>query len=139
LEQKRAWDTGAEPEAFSIAGTGKQVRDILYVDDAIEIYRRAYEKRETIAGEVFNVGGGTANSLSLLELFELLSQRLGLPAARCLRYTRTPRRQSDQDVFVADVRKADQMLGWRPRVSSQEGVHRMLDWTLSCGQEEPGC
>jgi len=126
IEQKRAHETGAVPEPFTIAGTGKQVRDVLHADDLICLYRAAYENRELMNGEIFNIGGGVANSLSLLELFALLAELLAIPP---LIFTPTPRRASDQDCFIAAIGKAERLLGWMPAVSCKEGVARMLAWT----------
>ncbi|MCP9890260.1 NAD-dependent epimerase/dehydratase family protein, partial [Cyanobium sp. Aljojuca 7D2] len=125
IEQKCTHQSGASPEPFTIAGTGKQVRDVLHAEDLISLYHAAYEHRKTLAGEIFNIGGGTANSLSLLELFALLSELLGIPP---LIYITTPRRTSDQDCFIADISKAERLLAWVPTVSSREGVSRMLAW-----------
>ena len=71
-----------------------------------------------------NIGGGLANSLSLLELFALLEALAGVK----LNYTKLPVRVSDQRVFVSDIAKANQLLGWQPAVSSREGVARMFEW-----------
>jgi CDP-paratose 2-epimerase len=128
IEQKRAHLTGVVPKPFTIAGTGKQVRDVLHADDLILLYRAAYDCREHMNGEIFNIGGGFANSLSLLELFALLADLLTMPP---LLYVSTPRRASDQDCFIADVRKAERLLGWVPSVSCRDGVSRMLVWTES--------
>jgi CDP-paratose 2-epimerase len=126
IEQKRAHQAGLAPEPFTIAGTGKQVRDVLHADDLIRLYRAAYEHRERMNGEIFNIGGGAANSLSLLELFALLSELLAIPP---LVFTVTPRRASDQDCFIAAIGKAQRLLGWTPEVSSRAGIIRMLEWT----------
>lgn len=131
LDQREALDAGRAPVAFTISGTGKQVRDVLHADDLIRLYASAYEHRERVAGEIFNIGGGMDNSLSLLELFELLGDLAGVPPtadAAPLRFDRLPRRQSDQDFFVAHVGKAQKLLDWEPRVSSRDGIGRMLDW-----------
>jgi CDP-paratose 2-epimerase len=125
-EQKHAYQSGFAPEPFTIAGTGKQVRDVLHADDLIRLYRAAYLHREQMNGEIFNIGGGSSNSLSLLELFGLLSELLAIPP---LLFTPTPRRSSDQDCFIASIRKAQNLLEWSPSVTSREGVIRMLDWT----------
>ena len=69
LEQKQALDAGREVEEFTIAGNGKQVRDVLHAEDLIQLYSLAFEKGKTCAGSIFNIGGGMTNSLSLLELF----------------------------------------------------------------------
>lgn len=120
LEMKR----NPEIEPFTIAGNGKQVRDVLYASDIVDCYFAAVEKIEQVRGEVFNIGGGMNNSLSLLELFALLTELLEVD----LRYEKLPPRASDQLVFVADISKAERLLGWIPQVSAQEGVGRMLDW-----------
>ncbi len=121
LEQTQ--NPNADP--FTIAGTGKQVRDVLHADDLIRLYQSAYTHRATAAGQIFNIGGGLANSLSLLELFTLLAAKLDLPK---LNYKKTPRRQSDQDFFVADIGKADRMLHWTPQTPVSLGVDKMLTW-----------
>lgn len=134
LEQRRALAEGRETEAFTISGTGKQVRDVLHADDLIRLYQAAYENRDKVAGHVYNIGGGISNSLSLLELFGLLEDLLEFPAGTHMKYTRLPRRQSDQDFFVADVRLAGSELGWTPRKSCREGIRAMLDWIAKSHQ-----
>jgi len=69
FEQHRSHRRGLSHEPFTISGSGKQVRDVLIADDLIRLYQAAYEARESISGEIFNIGGGSANSLRLLELF----------------------------------------------------------------------
>jgi CDP-paratose 2-epimerase len=126
IEQKYAHQNGVAPEPFTIAGTGKQVRDVLHADDLIRLYRAAFDYRELMNGEIFNIGGGVANSLSLLELFSLLAELLAIPP---LVFTPTSRRASDQDCFIADIGKAERLLGWTPEISFRAGITRMLDWT----------
>ena len=109
---------------FSIAGTGKQVRDVLFISDLVGCYFEALENLEHCAGEAFNIGGGASNSLSLLELFEWLENRLDVE----LRYSRGPARSSDQKVFVADVSKAKERFGWTPRVDFADGLASMIGW-----------
>jgi CDP-paratose 2-epimerase len=102
------------------------VRDVLHSKDLIGLYRKAYMQRDACAGEVFNIGGGLDNSMSLIELFESLSQLLGIDEG--LEYQRQPRRQSDQDYFVADISKAKRLLDWSPQVASKEGLSQMIHW-----------
>jgi CDP-paratose 2-epimerase len=109
---------------FTISGDGKQVRDVLHAEDMVRLYFAAAERREMIAGQAFNIGGGIANSLSLLELFAMLENLVGRP----LIYTRLPPRSSDQLVFVADIAKAQRLLDWAPQVSAAEGVKKMVAW-----------
>lgn len=126
LAQKEARSKGRKPKAFTISGTGKQVRDVLHAQDLIDLYLAAYEKRETIAGEIFNIGGGIKNSLSLLELFALLCDLLGMREK--LQFEKLPRRQSDQDFFVADIAKAARLLGFKPKMDKSKGIAAMLEW-----------
>jgi len=117
-------------EPFTISGNGKQVRDVLHAEDMISLYFTTLKHADAAAGQAFNIGGGIANSLSLLELFGLLERRIGQPLA----YTRLAPRDSDQRVFVADVARMTALTGWRPQVSAEDGVGRMLDWV--CGMLE---
>lgn len=135
IEQERAAARGTTLEPFTISGTGKQVRDVLQAEDLVALYLSAYRNGDRLAGEVFNIGGGRANSLSLLELFDLLGRELNLPGG--LHYARLPRRQSDQDYFVADISKAERMLGFRPTVTSEAGVRRMVEWIRSAEGDGP--
>lgn len=115
---------GILKEPFTISGDGKQVRDVLYVDDAVKLYFKAIERIDKIKGNVFNIGGGIQNSLSLLELFEILEQELGCKLA----YTRIPWRKSDQKIFVADITKYQSVTGWYPEVDKIQGIRKMLAW-----------
>ncbi len=114
-------------EPFTISGTGKQVRDVLHVDDVTRLYFMTLENIETAKGEAYNIGGGMKNSLSLLELFRLLEQLTGVS----LIYRKLRPRLSDQRVFVADVTKAKKMLGWEPEITASDGVIQMLQWINS--------
>jgi CDP-paratose 2-epimerase len=111
---------------FTISGDGKQVRDLLHVTDAAEACLAAFARAQTASGEAFNIGGGTANSMSLLELFASLQTRLDVT----LQYDRLSWRLSDQKYFVADIAKAVRMLGWTPQVSIHQGLDEMLGGSL---------
>lgn len=118
---------GLLQDPFTISGNGKQVRDVLHAEDMISLYFSTLLHADQAAGQAFNIGGGIVNSLSLLELFGLLEREIGQP----LRYTKMPPRESDQRVFVADIRKIRELCGWMPKVSTQDGVSRMLSWVTS--------
>ncbi|MBT4121074.1 MAG: NAD-dependent epimerase/dehydratase family protein [Candidatus Magasanikbacteria bacterium] len=111
-------------EPFTISGNGKQVRDVLHADDMVDLYFLAAKNIEKIKGQVFNIGGGVENSLSLLELFDILEEELGVK----LKYTNLPPRESDQKVFIADISKIERFLGWKPKVGKKEGIRSMLKW-----------
>ncbi len=112
---------------FTISGDGKQVRDVLHADDMVDLYFAAVERREAVAGHAFNIGGGMANSLSLLELFAELQRLTGITP----RFHHLPPRTSDQLVFVADVAKARRLLDWSPRIGCTAGLARMVEWVRS--------
>jgi CDP-paratose 2-epimerase len=109
---------------ITVYGTGKQVRDLLYVDDLVRCYRAAVERIDRVAGEVFNLGGGPGNSASLIEFLRVLQAICGRP----IEPGSGPARPGDQPYFVADIRKAERLLGWRPLVSVPEGVEQMAAW-----------
>jgi len=109
---------------FTIAGDGKQVRDLLHVSDAVRCYVAAYEHIATARGHAFNIGGGMENSMSLLELLQYLEDRLELK----LNYTFVPWRQSDQKFFVADNAKAERIFNWFPRTTREEGLDSVIQW-----------
>lgn len=115
---------GTLSEPFTISGNGKQVRDILHAEDMIRLYYGALENTDAVYGNAYNIGGSMAQSLSLLELFDILNEHLGIE----LQYTQLPARSSDQKVFVADVEKIKSKIGWFPQVSSKEGIIKMVEW-----------
>tara|TARA_R110000751_G_C13790710_1_gene482090 strand:+ start:5657 stop:6682 length:1026 start_codon:yes stop_codon:yes gene_type:complete len=115
----------ASTPPFTISGTGKQVRDLLHGEDMKRLYMAAFQNIDTAAGHAFNIGGGFENSLSLIELFDLLEDLMPVK----LRFEKVAPRESDQCVFIANTKKAENILKWKPKVSAREGVTRMLDWT----------
>jgi CDP-paratose 2-epimerase len=121
-----AWFTIAAllGKTISVYGDGKQVRDVLFIDDLIAAYLGAVENSSKTAGQVFNIGGGPANTLSILELLAHLESRAG----KKLGVSFEDWRPGDQKVFVADIRKAESCFGWKPKVSVVEGVARLSDW-----------
>lgn len=121
--------SGKLREPFTVSGTGKQVRDVLHVEDMIRLYAAAVAHADRGRGRAFNIGGGIANSLSLLELFELLEALLGVE----LRFTRLPERSNDQVFFVADNRAATAAFDWTPKVSARDGIAKMIGWVREAG------
>ncbi len=118
---------GIERRGFRISGDGKQVRDLLHVSDLIACYRAiARTPRESLVfGQAFNLGGGPRASLSLVELFALLEREYGFP----MQYTAGPPRAGDQKVFIADTRKANDYLGWKPSVGIAQGMAELVGWS----------
>lgn len=123
---RQALEAKVDPErpSFTVSGDGKQVRDLLHVSDAVKAYLAAFEHILEARGQAFNIGGGLENSMSLLELLQILERRLGVK----LRYTHLPWRQSDQKFFVADNSKATRLLQWMPAVAKERGIEDTLRW-----------
>ena len=109
---------------FTISGNGKQVRDILHAKDMIELYYLALENTDKVSGKYYNIGGGMEQSLSLLELFNMLNDILNIK----LEYDCLPFRISDQKVFVADISKINKDINWFPKVKAREGIEEMIYW-----------
>lgn len=110
---------------ITIYGDGKQVRDLLHVSDLIAAYVAGIERIEEVQGEVFNLGGGPENTLSVwAEFGPMLEELTGRPIAA----THGEWRPGDQLVFVADVRRAAERLGWRPLVAPIDGIAGLYEW-----------
>jgi CDP-paratose 2-epimerase len=116
-------------EPITIYGDGHQVRDVLFVDDLVDAMLRARAAMPAVAGRAFNVGGGPANALSLLELLARIEARLG----RRPDVSFEPWRTADQRWYVSDVRKMGRALGWRPRTAVRPGLERLRAWLESSG------
>jgi CDP-paratose 2-epimerase len=109
---------------LTVYGNGKQVRDILYIDDLIRVFELATINITKAKGEIYNIGGGSENSISLLELITKLEDLLG----RKISYTFDKPRPGDQPIYISNIKKAKVDFGWEPRVSKDEGIKRLVDW-----------
>ena len=110
---------------ISIYGDGKQVRDVLHVDDLLDVYDAAIARIETARGQVYNVGGGVENVLAVwAEFGPLLEKLLGqkIPVAKA------DWRPGDQRVFYSDFRKAKRELNWEPKIDLEQGIERLVNW-----------
>ncbi len=122
-----AWFTIAalKERPITIYGDGKQVRDVLFIDDLLDVYDAAVEQIDVAAGQIYNIGGGPQNTLSVwAEFGPMLEELLGRP----IQVTYADQRPGDQRVYVSDIRKAERELGWRPRTSVQDGVRLLFEW-----------
>jgi CDP-paratose 2-epimerase len=117
----------ASGRALTIYGNGKQVRDLLFIDDLVRAFRMAALHIDKTAGNVYNMGGGPSNTVSIWhELQPRLAQFVDGPVEAQL----DEWRPGDQPVYVSDTRKAHRDFGWEPRVSIDEGLRRLWDWAL---------
>lgn len=108
-------------EPLTIFGTGKQLRDILYVTDAVSAFDAFYKTRER---GVYNIGGGVDCAISLLECIDLIGELTGHKPG--VRFDKD--RFGDLRYFVCDIEKARRLLGWTPIVKPREGVGRLIEW-----------
>ena len=109
---------------LTVYGDGRQVRDLLHVDDLVDLYERVLEAPAAAAGRIFNTGGGAANARSVLEVLESIHDRLGLPRT----WSFGTEREGDQRWFVSDNSALDAALGWRPRTGFDEGLEGLTGW-----------
>ncbi|MFQ5710918.1 MAG: NAD-dependent epimerase/dehydratase family protein [Candidatus Geothermarchaeales archaeon] len=109
---------------LTIFGDGKQVRDVLYVGDLIRAFESFLVRCNSLKGEVFNIGGGVENTASLLELLDLLERLTGKRS----RVIYDEWRPGDQKVYVSDVSKAREALGWVPRIGVEKGLKELTTW-----------
>ena len=107
-----------------IYGDGKQVRDVLYMDDLIRAFDLALRNIERTSGEIYNIGGGPNNQLSLLELIYILEEL----SRKKIEYSFHDWRPGDQRVFVSDISKAKRDFGWRPQIGVRKGIERLSKW-----------
>jgi CDP-paratose 2-epimerase len=111
-------------EPITIYGDGKQVRDLLFVEDLVEAMRLALDRIDVASGVAFNMGGGAANSASLLEIVSEIESLAG----DAIRIERGPERLGDQRWYVADTSKARELLGWNQTTYIRRGLRRLFDW-----------
>lgn len=113
-----------ERQPITIYGDGRQVRDVLFVDDLIDAFERALAQIGTVAGHAYNIGGGPANTISLLELLGLIRGLTGEPAPPVF----APWRTGDQRYYVSDFSRFRAATGWEPRTGVGEGLTRLYEW-----------
>lgn len=113
---------------ITIYGNGKQVRDVLFIDDLVRAFRLAVEKIDVTAGQVYNIGGGPSNTISVWKEFgALLSEFRGGEVP--VEYQDW--RPGDQPCYVSDIRKAKLHMGWHPQVNKETGIRRLCEWVWS--------
>jgi len=117
---------GTLKEPIHIFGDGKQVRDILYIDDVVDLYFKSIKNIDKIKGKYFNIGGGIENSISILELIEFLENEIGIK----INWISLPWRNSDQKVFIAKIDEIAETLGWKPKIIKEKGIKMMIDWLI---------
>jgi CDP-paratose 2-epimerase len=112
---------------ITIYGDGKQVRDVLYVDDLLRAYDAAIENIDTARGQVYNIGGGLRNVLAVWAEFGPILEKL---FGRKIEVARADWRPGDQRVFYADFSKARRELDWEPKIDLEQGLELLFDWVM---------
>jgi len=120
-------------QAIVIYGSGKQVRDLLFVDDLIDALLLARKRIDELSGRAFNLGGGPNTTVSLLELLRLLEEVLGLKAEVVF----SPERLADQRYYVSDTRKFSEATGWSARTSLRQGLRQLYQWLSVPAERRP--
>ncbi|HZS56915.1 MAG TPA: NAD-dependent epimerase/dehydratase family protein [Bryobacteraceae bacterium] len=111
-------------EPIVICGDGMQVRDVLFIEDLVDAFLLAQANSRTLSGQAFNIGGGLGNTISLLELLQLIETMEG----RKPNIQMEDWRVGDQRYYVSDTAKFKAATGWAPRVSVREGIGRLYKW-----------
>jgi CDP-paratose 2-epimerase len=105
-----------------IFGDGKQVRDVLFIDDLVRVFELVTGNISKTKGKAYNIGGGPENTISLLELLDML-KKFGLKPS----YSFDDWRLADQKVYISDIRRA-KGFGWKPQIPPKEGIERLFKW-----------
>jgi CDP-paratose 2-epimerase len=111
-------------EPVSIYGDGMQVRDVLFVEDAVEAYCAAWRRIGAVSGRAFNLGGGPANAVSLLQVLGCIEEITG----RRIHRDHADWRAGDQRWYVSDTRRAARELGLQPALPWRRGLAALADW-----------
>ncbi len=107
----------------NIFGDGKQVRDVLYVGDLVELFKRFIDKYDNVGSQVFCIGGGRNNTISILELLDILETELGKNIDREFHQ----QRKGDQKIYCSDITKAENNLNWKPKIGVNEGIKKIIE------------
>jgi CDP-paratose 2-epimerase len=110
---------------ITIFGNGKQVRDVLYVEDLMDAFDAAVDHIDNVSGEIFNIGGGPENTLSVWQEFGAILERM---LGKKIPVNWGDWRPGDQSIYVSDIRKAEIGLDWRPKIKVEEGIERLIRW-----------
>ncbi len=125
-----AWFTIAAVigQPITIFGDGKQVRDVLFIDDLLDLYDAAVEHIQVAAGQVYNVGGGPQNTMSIWTEFRPILERL---MNRPVPASYDEWRPGDQPVYISNIEKAQRELNWSPKVGVEEGIAKLYNWVVA--------
>jgi len=109
---------------INVFGNGKQVRDLLYIDDLVDLFYKILKSKKKIKNNVFNCGGGPTNALSILQLFKIL-ERIN---KKKLKRSFKVKRKGDQKIFISNNSRLKKIFGWKPRINKEKGISLMHKW-----------
>jgi CDP-paratose 2-epimerase len=109
----------------TIYGNGKQVRDVLHVNDLVNAFDLAFKNIKKIKGKAYTVGGGPNTTLSILEFFQILEKISG----KKFNYKLKSWRLADQKVYISDISSARKDFNWSPKILPKEGIKKLYEWT----------
>jgi CDP-paratose 2-epimerase len=115
---------GAMSSQITIYGDGKQVRDVLFIDDLCDAYEMACKKISKTNGQVYNIGGGPKMSISLLKALEIIKSKLG----KGIKISFDDPRPGDQKIYISGISKARKDFGWFPKTGVDEGIGKLCSW-----------
>jgi CDP-paratose 2-epimerase len=116
--------SGMKGRGITVYGNGKQVRDVLYMGDLIRAFDLAVERIDDVRGSIYNIGGGVENTLSLLELLQIMKDKYGYRSKADF----TDWRPGDQPIYISDIQKIKEGLGWEPRIGRDDGIDKLHAW-----------
>lgn len=121
-----AWFTIAShfSKPITIFGDGMQVRDVLWIDDLVDLYELTLQNKSQLKGQAFNIGGGCEKTMSLLQLLDYLNLEMGAP----ITHSFSDWRPGDQKVYISDITLAKNFFNWNPQVTPQAGVKKLRQW-----------
>jgi CDP-paratose 2-epimerase len=114
-----------EKQPITIYGDGKQVRDILFCGDLVKAFEMVVKNINKTKGQPYNIGGSRRNSISIIELLELMKNKLCIEPSK-ISYDEW--RRADQKVYISNTTKAKKDFGWEPETSMEEGIRKMFEW-----------
>jgi len=115
-----------EKKPVTLFGDGRQVRDVLFIDDLVDAFLLAREKAHALAGCAFNMGGGPRNTVSLLEVIARMTPLTG----ESPRIVHGDWRSGDQRYYVSNTARFSAATGWEARTGVKSGMERLLEWLL---------
>ena len=114
-------------KTLNIYGDGKQVRDLLFIDDLMDAYDAAISMKEKSAGQVYNIGGGLENSISIWHEFSEILQEIHGKEIGIVLHDWRP---GDQKVYISDISRVKRQLGWKPKTDVKTGIKKLYKWVL---------